>query len=119
MARVVNATFRSVVVEPRPAVEATLLHVGDVVGNKIVAEAVALIGRAPELACCRVDGFSYAVAQARCVDLYELSVGRELKYVGAMILLGVGVGVVHVGVGADRGKKPGAVLGEGEVGPPV
>ena len=92
---------------------------GDVVGHEIVAEAVALVGGAPELAGDGIDGLADAVANAPGVDLHELALGRELQHVGAVKFLGVRVGVVDVGVRADRGEELGAVFREGEVAGPV
>ncbi len=106
-------------VPPRPAVEAAFLHVGDVVGDEVVAEAIALIGRAPQLAGDGVDGFADAVADAPGVDLDELAVGRELEDIGAVEFLRVGVGVVDVGVRADGGEELAAVFGEDQVAGPV
>lgn len=88
-------------VEPRPAVEAVLLNVGDVVGDEVVAEGVALVGGAPELAGRGVYGFADAVAQAGGVDLDKLAAGGEFEDVGAMEFFGVGVGVIDIGVRAD------------------
>ena len=51
-------------VPPRPAVKAAFLHVGDVVGYEVVAEPVALVGGAPQLAGGGIDGLAYTVAQA-------------------------------------------------------
>ena len=53
------------------------------------------------------------------VDLDELALGGELEHVGAMELLGMGVGVVDVGVRADRGEELRAVLREDQVAGPV
>jgi hypothetical protein len=75
VARVLQAAAGAVEVEPGPAVEAVFLHVGHVVGDQVVAQAVALIGGAPQLAGDGVDGFAHAVAQAAGVDLDELAVG--------------------------------------------
>ncbi len=44
--RVLNAAH----VVPGPAVEAALLHVGDVVGNQVVAQGIPFIGGAPQFA---------------------------------------------------------------------
>ena len=60
-------------VEPWPAVEAAFLHVGNVVGNQIVAQSVAFVDGAPELAGGRVDGHAHAVADAGGVNPLELS----------------------------------------------
>ena len=106
-------------VPPGPSVEAAFLDMGDVVGNKIVAEAVALVGGAPEFAGDGIDGFTHAVADSPCVDLYEFAFRRELEHVGAVKFLWVRVGVVDIGVRSDGGEELGAVLGEDEVAGPV
>ena len=106
-------------VPPRPAVEAALLDVGDVVGDEVVAQGVALVGGAPELAGGGVDGLADAVAHAPGVDLDELALGRELEDVGAVKFFRVGVGVVDIGVRADGGEQLAAVRGEDEVAGPV
>ena len=119
VAWVLQAAGRAVKVEPGPAVEAAYLHVGHVVGHQVVAQAVALIGRAPKLAGDGVDGFSHTVANAECVDLDELAGGQELQNVGAMELKGMGVDVIHVGKRSDGGEKFCSVLREDEVAGPV
>ena len=53
------------------------------------------------------------------VDLDELAFGGELEHVGAVELLGMGVGVVHIGVRADGGEELCPVLGEDQVAGPV
>ena len=106
-------------VVPGPAEEAALLDAGDVVGDEVVAEVVALVGGAPELAGDGVDGLADAVADAGGVDLDELALGREFEDVGAVELAGVGVGVVDVGAGADGDEHVLAVLGEDDVAGPV
>ena len=118
VARVLTPPLAAHVV-PGPAVEAALLDVGDVVGDEVVAEGVALVGGAPELAGGGIDGLADAVANAPGVDLDELALGRELEHVGAVEFLGVGVGVVDVGVRADGGEELAAVLREDEVAGPV
>ena len=80
---------------------------------------VALVGGAPQLAGDGIDGLAHAVADAPGVDLDELAFGRELEHVGAVKFLGVGVGVIDVGVRADRGEELRSVLGEDEVAGPV
>ena len=51
-------------VEPRPAVEAAVLDMRDVVGHEIVAERVALVDRYPDLTGRRMDGQAVRVANA-------------------------------------------------------
>jgi hypothetical protein len=83
-------------VPPWPAVESIFLHAGDVVGNEVVAEPVTLVGGAPELTGCWIDGFADAVANAAGVDLEELALGGELKNIGAVKFVGMGVRVVRI-----------------------
>ena len=106
-------------VVPGPAEEAAFGDAGHVVGDEVVAEVVALVGGAPERAGDGVDGLADAVADAVGVDLLKLAVGGELEDVGAVELAGVGVGVVHIGAGADRDEQVFAVLGEDDVAGPV
>ena len=106
-------------VVPGPAVEAAFLDRGDVVGDEVVAEVVALVGGAPELAGGGIDGLADAVADAGGVDLDELAFGGVLEDVGAVELLGMGVGVVDVGAGADGDEHVLAVFGEDDVAGPV
>src|SRR5580704_4033080 len=58
VARILVATH----VPPRPAVETAVLHMGDVIGNEVVTESVALIHRTPQLAGLRIHGQAYTVA---------------------------------------------------------
>jgi hypothetical protein len=106
-------------VVPGPAVEAAFLDGGHVVGDQVVAEVVALVGGAPERAGDGVDGLADAVADAGGVDLDEFAFGRVLEHVGAVELLGVRVGVVDVGAGADGDEHVLAVFGEDDVAGPV
>src|SRR5262249_53711411 len=51
---------------PRPAVEGAVTYTRNEVGHEIIAEIVALIGRAPEVARQRVHGEPNAVSQPTC-----------------------------------------------------
>src|SRR5215831_13577151 len=51
---------------PRPAVESTVTHTRNEVGDQIVAEIIALVGRAPEIARQRVHSEPNAVSQPTC-----------------------------------------------------
>src|ERR1700691_5124013 len=42
-------------IPPRPAVESAFLHVSDVVGDKVISQAVAFVHRTPQLASLRID----------------------------------------------------------------
>ena len=96
-----------------------LLDVGDVVGDEVVAESVALVGGTPELAGGGIDGFADAVANAPGVDFDEFAFGRELEHIGAMEFLRVRVEVVDVGERADRGEELSAVEREAKIAGPV
>src|SRR6202022_222234 len=74
-------------IPPGPPIERALLHAGDIVGNQIVAEAVALVRRAPELARGRVDGNAHAVAQAGGECLAPLALWIEDQDVGTALLV--------------------------------
>src|SRR5437660_10601039 len=53
-------------VVPGPAVESALTHTRNEVGDEIIAEAVALVGRAIQVPRQRVHGESDAVSQPAC-----------------------------------------------------
>src|SRR5512146_1961963 len=106
-------------VVPGPAVEAAIFYMGDVVGNEIVAEAVALVDGGPEFAGFGVDGDADGVADAGGVDALAGSVRIEFEDVGAMVLGGIVVGVVDVGARADGDEHLFVVLGEVNSASPV
>jgi len=114
-ARVVVAAH----VVPGPAEEAAFGNGGDVVGNEVVAEVVALVGGAPKLVADGVDGLADTVADAMGVDLEELTLGGEFEDVGAVELFGRGVCVVDVGAGAYGDEHLRTVTGEDDVAGPV
>ena len=73
-------------VVPGPAIEAPFLDMGDVVGDQVVAQAVALVDRGPELAGLRMDRQADGVADARGVDPLVRAVGVERQDVGPALL---------------------------------
>src|SRR5580698_9603845 len=85
-------------VPPRPAVETPVLDVGDVVGDQVVAEIVALVGGAPQLAGLRIQRDAYRIANAVRKYAQARAVRIELQNIGAMKFLWVGVGIVHIRV---------------------
>jgi hypothetical protein len=104
---------------PGPAVKAAFFDRGHVVGNKVIAQVVALIGGAPQLA---VVGLIASPTQLRMpcgVDLDELALGRVLKHIGAVKLSGMRVGVVHIGARADGDEHMLAVFAEDYVARPM
>src|SRR5262249_7532821 len=54
-------------VVPRPAVESAVTHTRNEVGDEIVAEIVALVRRAPDIAGQWVHGKPNAISQPACV----------------------------------------------------
>src|SRR3984893_8466245 len=74
---------------PRPAVKRAFLHPRDVVGWHVVADAVALVGRAPHLAL-RIDREPDAIADASGVDAAVAAVRIEDQHIGALGLAAPG-----------------------------
>src|SRR6266702_7087475 len=119
---------------PGPAVEGAFAHAGDVVGREIIAEAIALVGRAPKLAGHRVHRHADAIADAGCESSLALALRIEDEHVGAVglgspgraqgllllppaerRLIGSAQAVAGIGGGAHRDEHPRAVLGEDDV----
>ena len=71
-------------IEPWPAIEGAFAHSGHKIGHKVVAEAVALVDRAPELAGPRLHRHSDAVAQTRRKEPLVLALRREGEHEGAV-----------------------------------
>src|SRR5205807_9890622 len=75
-------------VPPWPAVEAALLDVSDVVRNKVIAERVPLIDRAPQLASLGIDRDAASrVANSPGINFHAGAVGIEFKNISAILLL--------------------------------
>ena len=104
---------------PGPAIKAAFLHVSDVVGRHIVAEGVAFVGGAPEIARFRLNRFANAVADAGGVDAHTGAVGIELQHVGAAHFGGIVIGVIHVRTRADGDQHLFAVAREDDVARPM
>src|SRR4029078_12018936 len=75
-------------VVPGPAVKPALLDWGDVVGDQVVAQLVALVDGHPLLARVRMHGDADGVADARREHAPPATVGRELEHGGAVLLRG-------------------------------
>jgi hypothetical protein len=58
-----RGVFVGAEIVPGPAVERPVAHARHEIGHEIVAEIVALVGRAPEVAVLRVHGKAHTVAQ--------------------------------------------------------
>src|SRR5258707_5624852 len=98
-------------VPPRPAVKTAFLHVGDVIRNKVVAEAVALIYGAPQLASLRTRCNSTArIANAVGVDTQPAVRRIAHENVGAILLSRSGIGIIDVGSRAHCEKQFLAIL---------
>src|SRR5204863_6121665 len=76
----------------RPAVESAGADVGSVIGNELVAEAVALVDDGPERAARRLPGHPDRIAQSRGEDSLTAAIGIHLQDGrAARILAGVDV----------------------------
>src|SRR6185312_2499429 len=104
---------------PGPAVEAAFFNGSDVVGNKVVADHVPFVYRAPELPGVGIDRDTGWIANSRSVDLHEFTFGRELENVGAVMLAWMRIGIVNVGSRADGDKELAAVQREGKIARPM
>src|SRR5690242_4155739 len=74
-------------VVPGPAIERALANAGDVVGRHVIAEAVALVGRAPQVAAPWRDRHANAVADAGRKDVAVLALRVEGEHRGAVGLI--------------------------------
>src|SRR6202035_5837006 len=99
-------------VVPRPAVVAAGLYMRDVVGDKIVAEGVTLVDRAPRLAWFRADGQADAVAYAVGENPHTGTVGIEFENIGAIFFARRSVGIIDIGGRSDRDEHFLAIGGE-------
>src|SRR5262249_45528396 len=70
-------------VVPRPAVECALANPGDVVGRNVVADRVALVGRAPHVAI-GTDRKADAIADTGGVDATVAAIGVEHQNSGTI-----------------------------------
>src|ERR1035437_1486772 len=106
-------------VPPGPTVKTIFRYGGNVVGDEVVAEPVAFVGRAPQFASAGVDGNAHGIAYAPRIDARRGAVRGELQNVGAVKFRRVAVRVVVVGVRTDGDKHPAAIVGKGDVASPV
>src|SRR5207245_7518009 len=83
--------------------------------SRIVAERVALVGRAPQVSGRGVDADACRIADTRGIHLHELSVGGVLEDVRAVELGFVLVGIVDVRQRTDGDPQAFAVGREGDV----
>src|SRR5579864_406944 len=115
VARIVEAAH----VIPRPAVEAAFLDVGNVVGNQVVAQAIALVGGAPNLAGLGMHLQPHAVADAVGIDAHAAAIRIEFQDIRAVKFLGIVVRILDVGVRSHRDVHLLAIAREGDVPSPV
>src|ERR1700720_2072901 len=79
MPAVVTRILMTADVPPRPAVETSVLDMGDVVGDEVVSQAVAFVDGAPQFVGFGIDGKAAArVADSVGVDAYFGAVRVEL-----------------------------------------
>src|SRR5207244_13152138 len=88
---------------PGPAVESSVLNVGDVIRRQIVAQVVALIDRAPKFASFRLHGNADRIANAPGKHAFSRSARVEFQDVGTVILGGIIIRLVGMAAGPDRG----------------
>ncbi len=88
---------------PGPAVESAFLHPGDVIGDQIVAQGIALVGRDPEVAGGGVDRQADPVADAG---------GEGVERLGALGIGDEDVGPVGLGVPGGAVPVRGLPLGD-------
>src|SRR5450432_3023937 len=89
-------------VPPWPTVEAAILHVSDVVGNKVVTQRIALVYGTPEFSGSGIDGQPDRVANAVSVDAHVGTIRTKLQNVSAIFFPGMGFRIVDVRGRADR-----------------
>ena len=87
-------------IEPWPAVEAAILDARDVVGREQIAELVALVRGAPELAGFGIHGEADGIADSGRVNAFTFPIGRELEDSRPALLDRIVV-LVHVRLRAD------------------
>src|ERR1700722_6076004 len=83
-------------VPPGPAIKAASLPTGDVIGNEIVPQPIALIDRTPQRTGRRLDCESYAIPDAIGIHTHRRTVGIEFQHIGAILLRGSRIRVVDV-----------------------
>src|ERR1700733_15958188 len=100
-------------IPPGPAVESAFLHMRDVVGNQVVAQTIALIYRAPQLAGLGIDRNSASgIANAIGIHAQRAVRGIAPENVGTIFLARSCVGIVYVRSRAHRDKQFLAILRE-------
>src|SRR5262249_8557842 len=119
---------------PRPSVESAVPYARDEVGNEIVTQIVARVGRAPEIARHRMHGEANAVSQPTCEYSPIPALGIEHEHCRAIALVAPrgpqtmlrfptcdrgGIALAHpfpvIRCGADRDEDLAAILGESNV----
>ncbi len=125
-------------VVPGPAIEGAWLDMGGVVRRQVVAQHVALVHRAPDLAGGRLAGQARAVAEAGGIDVQAPAHGVGDQHIGPVPVLApggpeavglvvgdglghrlVGQALIEVALGAHRDEQALAVGREGKVARPV
>src|SRR6266481_7855211 len=107
-------------VPPRPAIETSVLNMSNVVGDKIVSQAVALVDGTPELAGFRIGGQAAAgISDSVGVYAHLRAVRIELQNIGAVLFFGGRIGVVDIRCRADGDEHFFAVGGELHIAGPM
>src|SRR6516164_2016594 len=93
-------------VPPWPSIKPALLHMRDIVRHQVVAECVTLVHRAPQLPCIGIDQDSPAgIANPRGINAERAVRWIAHLNVGPISLLGVLIGIIHVGCRAHSHEK--------------
>src|SRR5271165_5815505 len=82
----VTGVFVAADIKPGPTVKGAFAHPGHIIRREVVAEAVALVGRAPQLAGSGLHRHPDAIAQTGRKDPFVLALGSEDEHVGALLL---------------------------------
>src|SRR5215471_16193504 len=77
---VVPRIFDGAKIIPRPAIKGAIMHARNKIGNKIVAELVALVDRTPDIAGLGMRGESNTITDSACVDPSIPATGVEHEY---------------------------------------
>src|SRR5579863_127192 len=84
-------------VPPWPAIESAFLHMRDVVGDKVIAQRVAFVHRAPQLASLRIyKNAAAGVANAIGINAQHARLGIARENVGAVFFPRAGIRIVDV-----------------------
>src|SRR6266851_7727277 len=109
-------------IEPRPAIEGAFAYPSQEIWRKLVAEAVALVDRAPEVAVPGLHRHSDTVPQAGREEPFVFALRREGEHDGAALVglpRRIDPTIGGVAARADRYEHAGAIVRKDEIARPV